>query len=388
MPPVNPVLAAMRPYPFARVNEAKAAAAARGVDVIDFGVGEPREPTPAFVPAALVAALEAQPVSAYPSAAGLPGLRAAVAAWVGRRFGVALDPDAEVVPTHGSKEVVFSLAQVVCGRGDRVAVTTPGYPVPERGALFAGCEVVPVPLRPDRAWRPDLDAVDWAGVRLLWLNFPNNPTGAVAPPGLYEQAAALGREHGFVVASDEAYSELWFDGDPPGSALQVPDRRGVVVLNTLSKRSSMPGYRSGFVAGDPDVLAALRRFRPNTGVLSQDFVQRAAIAAWEDEAHVVEVRDRYRAKRDVLLPALRAAGLEPAGGPASFFLWLRLAGSDGGRPADDEAAALALLDDHGLSLAPGSYLGPGGAGHLRLALVPTPERCAEAARRLASVRVA
>jgi len=386
VPPLNPVLARLRAYPFARVNEAKAAAAARGVDVIDFGVGEPREPTPPFVAAALVAAVQAESVSAYPSAAGVPELRAAVAGWVRRRFGVALDPEAEVVPTHGSKEVVFSLAQVVCGRGDRVAVTTPGYPVPERGALFAGCDVVPVPLRPDRGWLPDLDAVDWAGVRLLWLNFPNNPTGAVAPPGLYEHAAALGREHGFVLASDEAYSELWFEGDAPGSALQVADRRGVVVLNTLSKRSSMPGYRSGFVAGDADVIAALRRFRPNTGVLSQTFVQRAAIAAWEDDAHVDEVRARYRAKRDALVPALRAAGLEPAGGPGSFFLWLRLLGP-GGRPADDEAAALALLDDHGLSLAPGSYLGAAGAGHLRLALVPTPERCAEAARRLASVRV-
>ena len=174
----------------------------------------------------------------------------------------------------------------------------------------------------------------------------------MAPPALYERAAALGREHGFVVASDEAYSELWLDGEAPGSALAVPDRRGVVVLNTLSKRSSMPGYRSGFVAGDADVIAALKRFRPNTGALSQTFVQRAAIAAWEDEAHVAEVRARYRAKRDVLLPALRAAGLEPAGGPGSFFLWLRLAGGDGGRPADDEAAALALLDDHGLVAGP------------------------------------
>jgi acetylornithine aminotransferase len=376
---LNPVLEDLRTYPFVRLTEARRAAEARGADVVDFGIGEPQEETPAFIRAALTAAVEAEPVSTYPLAEGLPELRAAVADWVGRRFGAGLDPDREVVPTLGSKEAVFGMAQVVCGHGDRVAVTTPGYPVPARGARFAGCEVVELPLDPGRGWLPDLDAADWSGVRLLWLNFPNNPTGATAPLELYEQAAALGRERGFVVASDEAYSELWFGGERPASALQVADRTGVVVCNTLSKRSSMPGYRSGFVAGDPEIVAALRRYRPNVGVAPQRFVQRAAVAAWGDEAHVEAVRARYAAKRDVLLPALEAAGLELAGGDATFFLWLRAG-------ADDEALAMRLLDDHGLVLAPGSFFGPGGAGHVRVALVPTPEACAEAARRLGSGR--
>ena len=375
---LNPVLEQLRVYPFVRLTEAKRAAQARGVDVIDFGIGEPREETPRFIRAALAAAVEAQPVSTYPAGDGLPELREAVAAWVQRRFGVALDPDREVVPTYGSKEVVFHLAQVVCAPGDRVAVTTPGYPVAERGAMFAGCEVVEVPLDPARGWLPDLDAVDWRGVRLLWLNFPNNPTGAAAPLELYERAAALGREHGFVVASDEAYSELWFAGEAPASALQVADRGGVVVCNTLSKRSSMPGYRSGFLAGDAALIAAVKRYRPNVGVAPQEFVQRAAIAAWGDEAHVEAVRARYAEKRAVLLPALEAAGLRLAGGDATFFLWLHAGGED------DEAVAMRLLDEQGLALAPGSFFGPAGAGHLRAALVPTPERCAEAARRLAS----
>ncbi|HSD81591.1 MAG TPA: aminotransferase class I/II-fold pyridoxal phosphate-dependent enzyme, partial [Solirubrobacteraceae bacterium] len=250
---LNPVLEGLCTYPFVRLGEARRAALERGVDVIDFGVGEPREQTAPFIRAALTEAVEAEPVSAYPLAEGLPELREAIAAWTARRFGVAVDPAREVVPTLGSKEAVFHLAQVVCGRGDRVAVTTPGYPVPARGALFAGCDVAEVPLEPERGWLPDLAAVDWAGVRLLWLNFPNNPTGATAPLALYEQAAALGRRHGFVVASDEAYSELWFAGGPPASALQVADRTGVVACNTLSKRSSMPGYRAGFVAGDPEI---------------------------------------------------------------------------------------------------------------------------------------
>jgi succinyldiaminopimelate transaminase len=376
---VNPVLAGMASYPFLRIIEAKQAAAARGIDVIDFGVGEPRERTPDFIPRALAQALADEPVSTYPAADGLPELREAVAGWARRRFGADLDPDTEVIPTQGSKEAIFHLPQVVAGRGERVAVTTPGYPVPGRGALFAGADLVDVPLDPARGWQPDLDAVDWEGVALLWLNFPNNPTAATASPELYERAAALARRHDFVVAADEAYSELWFEGEAPPSALQLADRTNVLVFNTLSKRSSMPGYRSGFAAGDPEIVAALKRYRPNVGTAPQTFIQRAATAAWADEDHVVEVRERYREKRDILLPALLAAGLEPSGGDASFFLWLRVATGE-----DAEAFALRLLDEHGIAIAPGPYFGPGGEGHVRIALVPTPEDCRRAADLLAS----
>ena len=376
---VNPVLAGMTSYPFLRLIEAKQAAIARGVDVIDFGVGEPREVTPAFIPRALEQALADEPVSTYPSADGLPELREAIAGWAARRFGAALDPATEIIPTQGSKEAIFNFAQVFAAQGDRVVVTAPGYPVAGRGALFAGASVVEAPLDPARGWRPDLDAVDWDGVALLWLNYPNNPTAATATIDLYERAAALAREHDFVLAVDEAYSELWFEGDPPISALQVSDRRNVVVLNTLSKRSSMPGYRSGFAAGDPEVIAALRRYRPNVGVAPQTFIQRAAVAAWSDDAHVTEVRERYRAKRDALLPALLAAGLRPSGGHASFFLWLRAPEGE-----DADAFALALLERHGIAIAPGSVFGPAGEGHVRIALVPTPEDCRRAAERLAS----
>jgi succinyldiaminopimelate transaminase len=376
---LNPVLAEMASYPFVRLTEAKRAAAARGIDVIDFGIGEPRERTPDFISRALARALEDEPISTYPVAEGLPELREAAAEWVQRRFGAALDPDTDVIPTLGSKEAIFHLAQVVAGRGRRVAVTTPGYPVPARGALFAGAEVVDVALDPARGWQPDLDAVDWDGVALLWLNFPNNPTAATATAELYKRAAALARRHDFILASDEAYSELWFDGDPPVSALGLADRTNVLVFNTLSKRSSMPGYRSGFAAGDPAIVAALKRYRPNVGVAPQTFVQRAAAAAWADEEHVLAVRERYREKRDALLPALLGAGLEPSGGDASFFLWLRVTSGE-----DAEAFALRLLDERGIVVAPGPYFGPGGEGHVRIALVPTPEDCRRAAERLAS----
>ncbi|HEY6761188.1 MAG TPA: aminotransferase class I/II-fold pyridoxal phosphate-dependent enzyme [Baekduia sp.] len=373
---LNPVLESLGTYPFVRLDEAKAAAVARGIELIDFGVGEPREETPAFIRRALADALD--PVSTYPKAVGLPALREAVARWVARRYdGVALDPDTQVLPTLGSKEAVFSMAEVV--GGSAVAVTTPGYPVYARGALFAGREVVELPLDPAAGFVPDLDALGpdvLARLGLLWLNFPNNPTGAVASLELLERAAGLAREHDFVLALDEAYSEIWLAGTAPMSGLQLPDLTNVVVLNTLSKRSSMPGYRSGFVAGDARLIAALKRYRPNVGTAPQEFVQRASIVAWDDERHVDEVRARYRRKRDLLWPALQDAGFRDAGGPGTFFLWL---GTPDGE--DDEACAVRLLE-HGVVCAPGSFFGPGGAGHVRFALVPTPEACEAAAHRL------
>ena len=372
---LSPILSGMGAYPFVRLSAARAAAEAEGADVIDFGMGEPREETPAFIRRALIEALEGEPVSAYPKAEGLPEVRAAIATWTQRRFGAEMDPDTEVVPTLGSKEVVFGMAQIVGGPGARVGVPSPGYPVPERGAAFAGAEVVDVPLLAENGWLPDLDALP-DDLALLWLNYPNNPTGARAPLEFYERAQRLALARGFVVASDEAYSELWFEGDPPHSALELADRRNVLVLNTLSKRSSMPGFRAGFAAGDPELIAALKKYRPNAGVTPQTFVQRAAAAAWGDEAHVEAVRELYREKRAALLPALLDLGLEPAGGDATFFLWLRTPGDD------DEAFASALLADHGILVAPGSYLGAGGIGHVRVALVPPVARCHEAAARL------
>jgi acetylornithine aminotransferase len=364
----------MRTYPFVRLNEARRRLEDAGVPIIDFGIGEPREETPAFIRETLARSIE--PQSRYPVAEGLPALREAIAGWAGRRFGTPLDADTEVIPTLGSKEAVFLLAQVL--GGDVVVVPQPAYPVYERGAVFAGKEVVELPLRAERGFLPDLAAVGddvWRRTAILWLNYPNNPTAATATLDLYEQAAALAREHDFVLASDEAYSELYFGPEPPVSALQVADRTNVAVFNTLSKRSSMPGYRSGFVAGDPALVAALKRYRPNVGVAPPEFVQLAAVAAWGDEEHVVAVREVYRAKRDVLLPALEACGLRHAGGDATFFLWLE------GAPDGFHERLL----ERGVILTPGDYFGPAGEGYLRLALVPTLEQCRQATELLVGV---
>jgi acetylornithine aminotransferase len=216
-------------------------------------------------------------------------------------------------------------------------------------------------------------------VALFWVNYPNNPTAAVAPLSFYERLAGLAREHGFLLCSDEAYSELWFD-EPPPSALAVSDRANVVVFNTLSKRSSMTGYRSGFVAASPDVVAALRLFRPTIGTAPQEFVQRASVAAWGDEGHVERARERYRAKREALLEGLAAAGLPIAGGAATFYLWVE---APAGERSEDFAA---LLLARGLVVTPGSYLGPSGEGYVRLAAVPPLEACRRAAGILADLK--
>jgi len=277
---INPVLTDMAVYPFTRLEEERQRLLAAGVEVIDFGKGDPNEPTDPMIRQALVEALPER--APYPLAQGLPELREAAAGWVVRRFGVDVDPEREIVPTYGSKEAIFSLAQVLGTEGRVVAFGEPAYPVYERGALFAGARVQTLPLRRENGFLPDLEELD-DDAALVWVNYPHNPTGAVAPLKFYEELADAAERHDFVVGSDEAYTELWFD-QPPPSALQAADRSRFIVFQTLSKRSSMTGYRSGFVAGPPEIVAALKAYRPTVGTAPQEFVQRASVAAWNDSA--------------------------------------------------------------------------------------------------------
>jgi acetylornithine aminotransferase len=379
---LSPVLAATGTYPFVRLEEAKRRLTAEGVDLIDFGKGDPREETDPLIREALVDGIE--PLMGYPLAEGLPELRASVAAWCRRRFGVELDPDTEVIPTYGSKEAIFHLAQVVLDRdGDKrlVLATEPGYPVYERGALFAGAEFDYLPLLEENAFLPDLDGVPdqrWERTAVVWINYPNNPTGAVASLEFFERLAALAADHDFLIAADEAYTELWFD-QPPHSALEAGDRSRVAVFQTLSKRSSMTGYRSGFVAASPELIAALKQYRPSVGTAPQEFVQRASVVAWGDEEHVERTREIYARKREVLLPALARAGIRVAGSEATMYLWLET-------PAGESSEALAeRLLEHGLIVSPGTFFGPSGDGYWRLALVPTQGECERAAEILERV---
>jgi len=369
---LNPTVESAPGYPFLRLAEARRAAQARGVDVIDLSLGQPTDPAAQVVRDALAQAAATVSLCEYPSTEGLPELRDAITAWIARRFEVTVDPAREVLPTLGAKEPIALLARVFARPGEAIAVGSPSYPVPERSARAAGLPVAAQILSGESSWLPDPDAIPWARVAIVWVVTPHNPTGAVAPRALLEELAERCRRGGAILAVDETYSEFWFDGDPPASGLQLEDRSGVVVFNSLSKRSGLAGLRCGFMAGDPDIIGRVRRHRSDIGTTPPAIVQRASIAAWDDEDHVISARARYAEKRDLILTAAHHAGLESVGGPAGIFLWLRV-------PDGDDQRMFELLLDRSLLMVPGSYLGPGGQGHLRAALTPTLERITLAA---------
>ncbi|QBI21625.1 aminotransferase class I/II-fold pyridoxal phosphate-dependent enzyme [Egibacter rhizosphaerae] len=389
---MNPVLRELGGYPLASFQDLKAELAADGQPLFDFSIGDPIEPTPTFIRDALVAAVPE--VSQYPTASGLRSLREAVAGWVGRRFGVTVDPDRHVLPTAGSKEAIFHLPLgIVDPRGSRRTVVwgEPGYLVYERGMRFAGGGSDPVPLgAPGGApgaqsgWRLDLAALPperRQATAIAWLNYPHNPTGATVDVGYLRSQLEVARAEGIVLASDECYADIYPPhGTPPPSLLQAagtpgdPDLSGLLVAFSLSKRSGMTGYRSGALVGDPELIAIQRTLRPNIGTASPEFVQHAATAAWADDAHAAERREVFAAKRAVVLEFLRAQGLEVSGSEATFYLWF--AAPEG----DDTAYAEALLR-HRIVASPGRAFGPSGAGWLRLALVPDVAGCHAAVER-------
>lgn len=375
---MNPLLTRLGDYPLDAFQNLARVMAGEGIPMHDFSIGDPVEPTPPFVRQALADAIP--DISQYPTAAGLRELREAIAHWVARRFGVAVDPDANVLPTAGSKEAVFHLPLgILDASGPRRAVIwgDPGYPVYERGQLFAGGVSDPVTLTHFGGWRLELgdlprDHLDRACI--AWVNYPHNPTGATVDLDFYRRALTVAREHGIVLCSDECYCDVHpEDVPPPPSLLQAAgdDLSGVVVAFSLSKRSGMTGYRSGALVGDPALIAAQRILRPNIGTASPEFVQHAAITAWDDAAHVAERRAIFHAKRVVLLDFFDEARITVSGSQATFYLWIAAPGGD------DTAYAEALLRQR-VIVSPGRAFGPGGAGWLRLALVPSVDGCKEA----------
>jgi acetylornithine aminotransferase len=358
-----------------RLDAIKAELRRSGRPIYDFGIGDLLEPMAPFLVQALREAVPT--VGQYPRVAGSPVLRGAIAAYLQRRFGVAVDPERQILPAAGAKEAIFHLPLcLIDPRSERRAVVypDPGYPIYERGCAFAGGEPHPIVLREDRDFllEPgDLPEELLQRTALFWLSYPHNPTGAVAPRAYLERVAEASRRFGFTVAADECYADLYFD-DPPLSYLQVGSERALVI-HSLSKRSGMTGMRSGFMAGDPVIIDALKRFRPSIGTASQDFVQAAAAAAWSDDAHAQTRREIFAEKRRLLLPFLSDIGLRVSGSQAGLYLWLELPGR-----APSEPWALELARRTGVVLQPGAFLGPGGEGFARLALVPTLEDCREA----------
>jgi acetylornithine/N-succinyldiaminopimelate aminotransferase len=371
--PKNPVLGRIQKNLMVELDERRKALAAAGKRLFDFGLGDPKEPTPPFLREALGAAVPA--VSQYPSAFGTPALRKAAAGYLARRFGVTLEPESQVLACAGAKEAIFHLPLAFAG-GDpartKVVMPDPGYPTYEVGARFAGLEPVKVPLTAARRFllEPE-DVGDEVLSRTLvfWLSYPHNPTGAVAPRDYLRRVGEAARRHGFVVASDECYADIYF-GERPASMLEEQVDH-VVAIHSCSKRSGMTGYRSGFLAGDADVIAALRALRSHPGVASPEFVAPVAAKAWADDAHAAERREIFRRKRDRFLRFFAERGLAADASEATLYLWVRV-------PAGHTAASYALrLLDEGIVVARGPAFGAG-EGYIRVALVPTLEECEEA----------
>ena len=390
---MNPLLNKLHPYPFERLRALLAGVTAPAAyPALNLSIGEPKHPTPALIRDALVGSLDG--LATYPATAGTPALRESIAGWLRRRYGLhALDAATEVLPVNGSREALFAFAQAVVdpAGAPRVVCPNPFYQIYEGAALLAGDEPYFVEQWPQAQFRCDWSAVPeavWADTRLLYACSPGNPTGAVMSLDDWRALFELSDQYGFTIASDECYSEIHFDeAAPPLGALQAaqalgrPDWRRLVVFSSLSKRSNAPGLRSGFVAGDATILKRFLLYRTYHGSAMSLPVQAASMAAWGDEAHVLENRTLYRRKFDAVTPVL-ARVLETSRPEAGFYLWARVPGGD------DQAFCRDLYAQYNVLVLPGSFLARDqdgrnpGRGFVRIALVDTLDSCVEAAGRI------
>ncbi|MDR3018524.1 succinyldiaminopimelate transaminase [Delftia acidovorans] len=393
---MNPLLSRLQPYPFERLRKLFAGVQPpAGVRPISLGIGEPRHATPAFIEQALSADLGG--LAKYPATAGEPALREACAQWARQRYGIALDAATQVLPVNGSREALFAFTQVVVDAsqdGARVICPNPFYQIYEGATLLAGAQPYYAPSDAARNFAVDWDSVPadvWEKTQLIFVCSPGNPTGAVMPLAEWEKLFALSDRYGFVIASDECYSEIYFDGTAPLGGLEAAQRlgrtdyRNLLMFTSLSKRSNVPGLRSGFVAGDAALIKAFLLYRTYHGGAMSPVVQTASMAAWADEAHVEENRRLYREKFNQVTPVL-ARVMDVRLPDASFYLWAGIPESLG---LDDADFARELYAATGVTVLPGSYLAREahgrnpGAGRVRMALVAETAECLEAAQRIA-----
>lgn len=385
MPELSSRVRNLPPYPFVVIEQKKRDAIARGVDLIDLSIGDPDIPTPDHIVEALREAAWKPENHRYPSTAGMLSFREAVARWYERRSGVRLDPATEVVSLLGSKEGVGHLPLAFVDPGDVVLVPTPGYPVYAIGTMFAGGESHFMPLKEENGFLPDLASVPddiCRRAKLLWLNYPNNPTAAEAPEGFFEDAVAFAKKHGIIVAHDAAYSELYFDGNKPRSFLEVDGAREVgIEVHSLSKTYSMTGWRIGYAVGNSDIIAGLTKIKSNLDSGVFQAVQAAAVTALDTDDSVLEgLRQRYQARRDAFYEGLKAAGFELNRPGATFYVWMKV-------PEGNTSAgyAEALLEKAGVLVTPGSGFGEPGEGYIRFALTVGRERIREAVERIKAI---
>ena len=395
---MNPLLGKLHPYPFERLRALTA-----GINPnpayrhISLGIGEPRHATPELIKQALLAGMDG--LAIYPPTAGEPRLREAFAGWLQRRYGLVVDAATQVLPVGGSREALFAIAQTVVDAslpGATVVCPNPFYQIYEGAALLAGAETAFAnsdPARNFAARWADIDAATWARTQLLYVCSPGNPTGAVMPLSEWATLFELSDRHGFVIASDECYSEIYFRDEPPLGGLEAAARLGrsdfknLLSFTSLSKRSNVPGLRSGFVAGDAALIKAFLRYRTYHGSAMGPLVQAASLAAWNDEAHVRANRALDRSKFAQVTPVL-AEVLEVALPDAGFYLWAGVPAA-GAAPGDDIGFAQQLLAQYNVTVLPGSLLARQahghnpGSGRIRMALVAGTDECLEAAHRIA-----
>ena len=392
---MNPRLAALHPYPFQKLRELFAGVTPPSDrTAINLSIGEPRHATPQFIKDALVNGLDG--LAHYPITQGSDALRSAIAAWASRRYGVALDPATQVLPVNGSREALFAFAQASVDssrHGRRVIISpNPFYQIYEGAALLAGARPFFLNTVEDNAFRMDFSRVPedvWPQVNLVYVCSPGNPTGKVWTLAEWKELFDLSEQHGFVIASDECYSEIYFkEGAAPLGALTAARQLGrdfsrLVIFNSLSKRSNVPGLRSGMVAGDADILKQFLLYRTYHGSAMSPAVQAASQAAWNDEAHVIENRRQYAEKFAAVMPMLKDV-LQFDAPDAAFYLWARVPGGD------DAAFARGLYETQHVTVLPGSFLARDaanvnpGKGFVRIALVDSLDACIEAARRMVS----
>ena len=389
---MNPLLQRLQPYPFERLKQLfSTVTPSAKYPPISLGIGEPRHATPQLVLDALAASTEA--LSSYPATAGLPALRQSCANWVQRRYGLALNPDNQILPINGSREALFAFAQTVVDgskTGATVVCPNPFYQIYEGAALLAGAQAFYAPSDPALNFNVDWGKVPdevWKNTQLLFVCSPGNPTGSVMPLEDWKTLFELSDRYGFVIASDECYSEIYFREEPPLGGLEASyklgrtDYKNLVAFTSLSKRSNVPGMRSGFVSGDANLLKQFLLYRTYHGSAMSGMVQAASIAAWNDEVHVVANRDMYRQKFAAVTPVL-AKVLDVKLPDAGFYLCSSV--PDG----DDQAFARDLLAQYNVTVLPGSFLAREsqgfnpGAGRIRMALVAETQECMQAAQRI------
>lgn len=376
------------PYLFAELERKIEEQRRAGVDVISLGIGDPDLPTPDPVVRALQSAAADPKTHQYPTNRGLEPFREAVAAFYAERFGVQIDPATEVVPVLGGKEGVAHIAFACLDPGDVALAPEPGYPPYTSGPLFAGAEVHYLPLRAENEFMPDLDAIPAdvvAQANLLFLNYPNNPTGAIVVPGFFDRAVGFARANDLIVVHDNAYSEVAFDGYEPPSFLATDGAKDVgVEIFSLSKGWNMTGWRVGWVAGNADVVEQFRRLKTNLDSGMFDALQVAGTAALtEARAFPVEMSELYRRRRDLMIEALAGIGLAADPPQATPYIWVRV-------PAGhtSETFTELVLEEAGVVVSPGPSFGPSGEGYVRISLTVADERLEEAAARIAtSLRV-